>query len=115
MDLAVLPPAGGRIEVHTMRGEYRAAAVNLVNTSAAPIEVRVHFDGLPDSPTPPYVAVHEVPWTDTVEGRPVAAALPLARREGSAWRVTVLPGLVRQVWLTFHVRADCRPATMRAS
>jgi hypothetical protein len=33
----------------------------------------------------------------------VAAALPLARREGGAWRVTVLPGLVRQVWLTFHV------------
>lgn len=102
LELTTLPPAHGQIELHTMRGEYRAAAVNLVNASATPIEVRLSFDGLPESPAPPYATVHEVPWTDTVECRPVAAALPLARREGSAWRVTVRPGLVQQVWLTFH-------------
>ena len=87
-----------------MRGEYRAAAVSLANATAAPIEVRLYFNDLPDSPTPPYLAVHEVPWTDTVEGVAVAAALPLARRDGPEWRLTVLPGLVQQVWLTFHVQ-----------
>ena len=87
-----------------MRGEYRAAAVNLANASDAPMEVRVHFEGLPGSPAPEYVTIHEVPWTDTIEGQPVAAALPLAQHDGPAWRLTVLPGLVRQVWLTFHVR-----------
>lgn len=101
-DLAALPSTGGRSEVHTMRGEYRAAAINLANASSTPIEARMHFEGLPGAPTPEYVTVHEVPWTDTVEGQPVTAALPLARREGSAWRVTVMPGLVRQIWLTFH-------------
>ncbi len=101
-DLTALPATGGQIEVHTMLGEYRAAAVNLANASDAPIEVRIHFDNLPDSPTPRYVTVHEVPWTDTAEGQPVASALPLATRDGPAWRVTVLPGVVRQVWFTFH-------------
>jgi hypothetical protein len=103
-DLYAIPSLGGRIEVHTMRGEYRAAAVNLANASAESMEVRMHFDGLPGSPAPDYVTVHEVPWTDTVQVQAVAAALPLARRDGPDWRLTVLPGLVRQAWLTFHVR-----------
>jgi len=96
------PVAAGPIEVHAMRGEARSAAVNLVNSTDRPMEVRVKFDGLPGSPHPGYVAVHEVQWTDTSQGVPVAAALPEARRAGGDWVVTVLPGLVRQVWFTFH-------------
>ena len=65
-----------------MRGEYRAAAVNLANASAAPIEVRVQFEGLPGSPAPEYVTVHEVAWTDTVEGRPVAGGSALTPAKG---------------------------------
>lgn len=103
-ELVALPHVGGQIEVHTMRGEYRAAAVNLANASDKPIEVRVYFDGLPGSPTPNYVTVHEVPWTDTVPGTPVAAALTPAQCDGVHWHLTVLPGMVRQLWLTFNVR-----------
>jgi len=99
-----LPRASrANMEVHTMCGEYRATALNLTSTAERPIEVRVSFDGLPGQPAPDFVTVHEVQWTDTSQGVPVAAALPEARREGGAWTVTVLPGLVRQVWLTFHV------------
>ncbi len=95
------------VEVHTMLGEYRAAAVNLANAGPEPIEVRLSFEGLPESPAPVYLAVHEVAWTDTGRGVPVAAALPKAGRQGDAWKVRVLPGLVRQVWLTFHVTDLC--------
>ncbi len=95
-------PTGGTVEVHAMRGEHRAAAVNLANSTDRDLDVRVQFDGLPGSPSPGYVTVHEVQWTDTSQGVPVAAALPEARRVGEGWTVTVLPGLVRQVWLTFH-------------
>lgn len=102
LDLFQRPEAAGPIDVHAMRGEARSAAVNLVNSTDRPMEVRVKFDGLPGSPHPPYVTVHEVQWTDTSQGTPVAAALPEARRAGSDWVVTVLPGLVRQVWFTFH-------------
>jgi len=91
------------VEVHTMRGEYRAAALNLANSTDAPLEVRLRFRDLPQTPLPPYVTVHEVQWTDTSQGMPVAAALPEARRSNDGWTVTVLPGLVRQVWMTWHV------------
>ena len=100
-ELVATPSTGGQIDIHTMRGEYRAAAINLANASSEPIKASVRFEGLPD--VQKYVTVHEVPWTDTAESRPVLAALPLAKRDGDAWRVTVLPGLVRQVWCTFHV------------
>lgn len=100
---APLQTSLARIELHTMRGEYRAAALNLLNTTDHPLEVRLHLEGLPGSPTPVYVTLHEVPWTDTVQGRPVAAALPEARRGEKDWRMNLLPGLVSQVWMTFHV------------
>lgn len=91
------------LEVHTMRGEYRAAAVNLANATDHALEARVRFEGLPGSPAPGYLTVHEVAWTDTSRNEAVAAALPEARRTGEGWVVSVPPGLVRQVWLTFHV------------
>jgi hypothetical protein len=122
-----LSPRG--VEIHTMRGEYRAAAVNLLNSTDRPLEVRVEcesavepsqfrrrrgtdrplevpadkFEVIRGSPTPGYVTAHEVVWTDTSQGTPVAAALPEARKADGAWKVAVLPGLVRQVWFTFHV------------
>jgi len=91
------------VEVNTMRGEYRAAAVNLANSTAEPIRLEVRFEGLPGGATPDYLTVHAVEWTDTAQSVPVAAALPEASRDGDAWVVSVLPGLTRQVWLTFHV------------
>ena len=96
------------MSVHTMLGEYRSAAFNLANCTDEPMRVRVSFDGFPSAPTPDYAAVHAVEWTDTVSGRLVASALPKAERKDGAWQITVLPGLVRQVWLTFH----CSPDTL---
>ena len=93
----------GAIEVHTMQGEYRAAAFNLANSLDQPVEVEICFSGLPGSSMPDYIDVHEVVWTDTMSGQPVAAALPQARRVGNRWKITVLPGLLQQIWLTFHV------------
>ncbi len=106
-----VPLAGSpaEIEVHAMRGEYRAAALNLANTTDRTLDVRLRFQGLPGSPAPDYLTVHEVQWTDTSQGVPIAAALPEASRDGQSWRVSVPPGLLRQVWLTFH------PTTLEAA
>lgn len=105
LELIGLPPVAtpADVQVDTMRQEYRSAAVNLFNASDQVLHARVHFDGLPGSPTPDYVTVHEVAWTDTAQSKPVAAALPEAPREQDAWIVSVPPGLTRQVWCTFHV------------
>jgi hypothetical protein len=98
-----------------MRGEYRAGALNLANATSKPAEVRLRFEGLPESPSPGYVTLHEVAWTDTAHGVAVAAALPEARRNADGtWSVSVAPGLVRQVWLTFHVK-DLPPGEHRGA
>ncbi|MCR4415863.1 MAG: discoidin domain-containing protein, partial [Thermoguttaceae bacterium] len=94
--------SGEPIEVHAMRGEHRAAAIDLFNSTPQALEVTVRFEGLPGSPTPAYVAAHAVRWTDTSQGVPVASALPEATRLADGWRVTVFPGLVQQVWLSLH-------------
>lgn len=113
VDLIAASPQGSSnpITVHTMRGEYRAAALNLANSTDRPMTVRLRFDGLPQAPQPGYVTLHEVTWTDTSHGKPVAAALPEATKVDGGWTVTVLPGLVRQVWLTFHV-TDLAPGEL---
>lgn len=91
------------LQVHTMHGEYRAAAVNLANAGDRVLEARVRVEGLPGGPMPGWLTLHEVPWTDTSQSEPVGAALPEARRRDGAWSVTVRPGLLQQLWLTFHV------------
>lgn len=104
VELVTMPPESpGEVCVHTMRGEYRAAAVNLANNTNEPLEVRLSTRGLPGELAQGELEVHEVQWTDTVEGLPVAAALPEAARQGDCWKLTLPPGLTGQVWLTFHV------------
>jgi hypothetical protein len=94
-----------------MRGEYRAAAVNLANCSPEPLQVALKMEDL----TPgscvlqKSVRLHEVQWTDTSLGEPVAAALPELTSGSPGPATSVLPGLVRQVWLTFHVDRKTPP------
>ncbi|NQT39132.1 MAG: hypothetical protein HQ581_16655 [Planctomycetes bacterium] len=85
--------------VHTMRGEYRSAVIHLANSTDAPMTVWVD-PGLPKSE----ITVYEVPWTDTSEGKPIAAALREAPLTQRGWQVRLFPGLVRQVWFTLHVK-----------
>lgn len=90
------------VEVHLMRKEYRAAAFNVSNTTDEPMQVAFRLSGLPGGDNPRYVTVHEVLWTDTRSGVPVAAALPEVAAENGRYAVTVPSGMTRQVWLTFH-------------
>jgi hypothetical protein len=105
VELIGVPPAGAAktMDVHLLRGEWRASAVNLANSTAACGRVAVRFEGLPGGAAPPCVTLAEVPWTDTSHAKPVAAALPESARTATGWTVSVLPGLVRQVWLNWHV------------
>jgi hypothetical protein len=91
-----------RIEVTMMQREFRAGAFNLSNAADSDVTVSVRIDGLPGGTNPPYVTVHEVPWTDTRRGVPVAAALPIARLGANGYLTSIPSGMTRQVWLTFH-------------
>ena len=98
------PPreANAAVDVCMMSHEYRAGAFNLSNATPDDMTVDLRIAGVPGGPNPPYLTVHEVAWTDTHSGVPVAAALPEAERKGDAWLIHVPSGLTRQVWLTFH-------------
>ncbi|MCY3736332.1 MAG: hypothetical protein OXG13_08040 [Gemmatimonadaceae bacterium] len=99
------------VEVHLMRKEHRAAAFNVSNSSDEPTEVAFRLSGLPGGGNPGYVTVHEVVWTDTRRGDPVAAALPeVAADEDGLYTVSVPSGMTRQVWFTFHP-VDVEPGT----
>jgi len=90
------------VDVHMMRKEHRAAAFNVSNSTDEPKEVSFRLSGLPGGDNPEYVTVHEVLWTDTRHGMPVAAAMPEIAPENDLYTVTVPSGMTRQVWMTFH-------------
>jgi len=110
------PPGRGapRIDVAMMRNEHRSAAVNVSNISAAPLRVTLRFEGLPPGACPPWIAVRDVPFTDTRSGVAVAAALPDARRSGGRYVIEIPSGMTRQVWLTFHSK-DLAPGEHHGS
>ena len=91
-----------KIDASMMIGEFRSAAFNLSNTTDSIVRLRIRIEGLPGGLNPGYIKVHEVPFTDTKSGVPVAAALPYATRVADDYRLEILPGMTRQVWLTFH-------------
>ena len=102
-DLPASPPPP-TVSVAAMKGETRADALNLTNCTAQSLRARLTFEGLPGAPTPEYVDVAEVAWTDTPEAILVAAALPeVTAREGS-YEVSLPAGMTRQVWLSITPR-----------
>jgi hypothetical protein len=92
--------AEGPITVAAMRGETRAAALNVANSSARPVAVSITIGGLPGGVNPGYVKVHEVIWTDTRELTPVGDALQELAHSSNAYRITVPAGMTRQVYLS---------------
>lgn len=105
------PPreGGARIEMAMMRNEYRGAAFNISNPTPGQAKLRLSIAGLPGGINPDYITLHEVPFTDTKSGIPVAAALSPARRKGRYFLLEIPEGMTRQIWLTFHPPKDMPP------
>lgn len=91
-----------KIDVAMMRNEYRSAAFNLSNPGPDDLQLDIAILGLPGGLNPDYISVHDVPFTDTKSGVPIAAALPLAKKAEENFRFEIPTGMTRQVWLTFH-------------
>jgi hypothetical protein len=100
-DLPEKAPAAA-VRIAAMRGETRAGAVNLTNSTAKPLRLKLAFAGFSDGSAAADLTVHEVPWTDTYEGTPVAAALPVLAPTAAGYELTVPAGMTRQVYFTFR-------------
>ena len=97
--VAAPSPPGGEIDVHLMRGEYRAAAINFAHCGAATLRVALKLtDDDPHSAVlRNAVRLHDVLWTDTSQGEPVAAALPELVPGKEGYVVSKIPGMIHQV------------------
>jgi hypothetical protein len=100
-DLPAAPPAAA-LRITAMRGETRAGAINVTNSTAEPMRAALSFAGLPGGQPPADVTVHEVLWTDTTEGTPVAAALPAVAAVAGAYEIAIPAGMTRQVCFSFR-------------
>jgi len=94
--------ATGTIRLHAMRGEFRAAAINLANRDEKTQSVRLRLRGFDGRATPPWLSVCHSPWTDSSAGEAVTAALLPIEPSNGGWTVQVEPGLLSHVWLTVH-------------
>lgn len=91
-----------KIEVSMMQNEFRSGAFNLSNASERDAKIQITIEGLPSGINPDYITVHEVPFTDTQSGVPVAAALPVIEQKSGKYAIEIPSGMTRQVWLTFN-------------
>ena len=90
------------VKVSMMQNEYRAGLVNVSNSTGNVISLKMEIKDLPGGVNPSYIVVHQVEWTDTKTGIPVAKALPYAQKGSDGFVINVYPGLTRQIWFTFH-------------
>ena len=100
-----IPRGGGaKIDVAMMSNEFRGAAFNISNAGESLSELRMSIVGLPGGVNPKYITVHDVLFTDTKSGVPIAAAMPNAKNAGDGYMFKISSGMTRQVWLTFNLK-----------
>jgi len=90
------------LDISVMSGEFRSAAFNISNAAETSANLNLRISELPVRTNPPYVTAHEVLFTDTKTGVPVAAALSPLKSEEDRLSIHVEPGMTKQVWLTVY-------------
>ena len=106
------PPKSSQIpnlDVYMMKNEYRSASFNISNATLSDkeIKIKITVNGIDN---PDYITVSEVLWTGTIlEGNasvPVPAALPNINKSTFGFDITIIPGMTKQIWLTFNPTSD---------
>jgi hypothetical protein len=87
------------LAISLMRGERRALAVNLRNTTESPLTLRVEVD-LTSFPRET-LQLYRVNWTGNDRSNWVAAELELLGDASSVRELELLPGITQQLWLEF--------------
>jgi len=93
------------VDMKIMQNEYRGSALNLSNATETTARVGLSIEGLPRGTNPDYIVVHEVPFTDTCSGVPIAAGMPEMGEDHGKYHIVIEPGMTKQVWLSFHPKS----------
>jgi hypothetical protein len=98
------------LAIRLVNNERQAETLNIANYTGDTLTAKVWFSGLPGGKAPAYADVRRVEYVAMLQsGSWDADALPKARRGDDGWRVTLHPGVSRQVWLGFHPRDNLEP------
>ncbi len=89
-----------RLYLDMMQNEVRSVAFNIA--SPEDTEIQIEILGLPENVKQSCLHLYKVPWTDTKQGTPVAAALlPLVDTENK-YHLQICGGLQQQIWITVN-------------
>ncbi|MEN6357659.1 MAG: discoidin domain-containing protein [Armatimonadota bacterium] len=94
------PPKDTGLSIDMMRQERRSESFLITNASEKPVSVNLSVKGLHGSPNPAWIKISSVPWTDTAEYIPVAAALPDDHYTKGGYPVSIPAGMTRKIWIT---------------
>jgi hypothetical protein len=92
--------SAGLLSTALMRGERRALAINIRNTSATPRRVGIQI-ALPAFPAEA-LQIHQVNWTGNDESSWAAAELQLLGDASRVREMTALSGVTQQIWIQVH-------------
>jgi len=97
----------GELSAVLMRGERRALALNVRNTSAAArtLQVRVLLSNLPGKA----VQIYRVNWTGNDKSDWAAAELELLGDASALRETRLLPGITQQIWLQIRPDSSAEP------
>ncbi len=102
------------LNIYMMKNEYRAESFNISNSTQInkDIKIKITVNG---ELNPDYIKVQEVLWTGTIYPEtdstniiddPVPAALPIIEKSLDYYQIKILPGMTKQLWLTFNPKTD---------
>jgi hypothetical protein len=90
----------GRLSITMLKNEYRADSFQLTNASAKPVDATISVKGLPGGANPKWLSICAMPWTDTVRGIPVSAAMVPAKYANGVFKVHLAAGMTSRIWVT---------------
>ncbi len=91
-----------------MQNEVRSVAFNIA--SPEDTEVQIEIFGLTENLKKSCLNLYKVPWTDTKQGTPVAAALLQLVDTENKYRLQIYGGLQQQIWITVNSK-ELNPGT----
>ncbi|HOV32217.1 MAG TPA: hypothetical protein PLX23_02485 [Candidatus Hydrogenedens sp.] len=91
-----------------MQNEVRSVTFNIA--SPEDTEIQIEILGLPENVKKSCLSLYKVPWTDTKQGTPVAAALLQLIDTENKYHLQICGGLQQQIWITVNSK-ELNPGT----
>lgn len=104
LDPKSVPGTQEGVHIEMMRNEVRHDAITLTNATEGPLPVTLRLAS-GDLDLLPHLKISFVPWTDTLELKAVADALPFTEPKDGVFHAVLPAGLSTKVWISVNSAA----------